>query len=695
MDSKYINKVIKETLHSIIIAEKTEKDSNTELIGNKLAQRIDTLSNYANSVDDPNLDAVSKEKGRKFKNAIGDSFINPMSIQLDNQKNIIDTSKYNKSKMEKEIVKVLNLLKNYASRGSIEKYRMSKDGFTPQQIHDLEAAKLFIDEKSLAYLYDTTLNGKKPSSQYKHQVEINPNTNEIKSFKWDFTLKDVNKKSDEDEENLSGEETKEEKSKTLAQAYKKLLDRYLSLRYGIDFKVTSFSTGNMKVPKTLIVNFASAMGCPAWDNCVVKHACYARSGERRYKEVLPANERKRMMWLVASVDDEFKNLLFAFLRTIAIKFNNLWGALSNDQKAEYDNNIENLILEPFSSMPQEIKDLIKDNFLAVKNIRFNENGDFLNEDILALADEIATDFNEVGIVSSAYTCRRLDYDNIKTIILNGSQLNLNKGKSGNEQFARIFYAVPSIIYQALEVTCQPLNDKDIEKTPLLIDGTKSYFYKCPCAQTIGNIKKVMCGSCNYCYEYKKKGNPLDYVVVSAHGANAYDLEVKTTLNVLKNIGVFDNPSRFERFKNNLIAITQKKYEGIGEEYEHLVTRGKNKGQIQIKKKKLSTNDKKDIAVIKELFSLIYKIPLKEFDNFPFTIPSKLKESIDFNNRLIIKEYYDTNLAANTDLAIHIVTQNAIDSMRMITKKMVDLNEAKIIVKNNFDTIFKSIINCKI
>ena len=47
-----------------------------------------------------------------------------------------------------------------------------------------------------------------------------------------------------------------------------------------------------KVPEnTLIVNFTTAIGCPAWNECLVKHACYARQTEKGKPSVYDGNDR--------------------------------------------------------------------------------------------------------------------------------------------------------------------------------------------------------------------------------------------------------------------------------------------------------------------------------------------------------------------------------------------------------------------
>lgn len=177
-------------------------------------------------------------------------------------------------------------------------------------------------------------------------------------------------------------------------------------------------------------------------------------------------------------------------------------------------------------------------------------------------DEFAGELKLIGVTTTAYTCRCLNYNNIKNIIINASKSQIK----GN--IARRFIAVPPDIYNSLNET-YALSERQVKYKedgmpannavePTIVEGKitpypqpmfdesghrmEGYYYKCPCgrgkttgkAQTqiqqqyfnqvsyVGNsdgesndmVKKsgVSCYQCRMCYEPKSSISDKPIVV---------------------------------------------------------------------------------------------------------------------------------------------------------------------------------------
>lgn len=61
--------------------------------------------------------------------------------------------------------------------------------------------------------------------------------------------------------------------------FKAMFNKMLNSKFGYDFKMPTamYTYGNSKLPEdTLVINFTTAHRCPAWNECLVGYACYAR-----------------------------------------------------------------------------------------------------------------------------------------------------------------------------------------------------------------------------------------------------------------------------------------------------------------------------------------------------------------------------------------------------------------------------------
>lgn len=310
-----------------------------------------------------------------------------------------------------------------------------------------------------------------------------------------------------------------------------LVDSYMQHVYGLDFTVptTPFVQGNTKLPSTsLVINFTSAHGCPSWNECLVKHACYARTSEHGYSGLWAKNDNLQMMWEGSKYDGKIKKALRQMIRFHVVsiasissafakitsdngvdlrteflnryhggdneEFSNLyndsqyfknatksvdptqnitsgtWNSLSNtvskNKKGRYKSpndlfcrtvyialkNSENGFLDVFNEREREIIKNTK-GCLRVTHIRLNEEGDYIGQWLLNDMDEFAEELKTVGCQMVCYTCRFLNYDGIKNIVINASQQSIGGTKdSMNPNINRYFFAVTEDFYNHMEET---------------------------------------------------------------------------------------------------------------------------------------------------------------------------------------------------------------------------------------------------
>ena len=157
-----------------------------------------------------------------------------------------------------------------------------------------------------------------------------------------------------------------------------------------------FSIGNAKLSDdTLIINFTSALKCPSVGLCpVTQMACYAVAGELRIPEVRRKNLKVQNMWVRA---------------------------------------IRNKKIGEVFGIAQMYIEILQKTKKPIKYVRFNEAGDFLNQDILDAAALFASTIrNKYGVISMAYTAnKRLDFTKEingqpidKIIKINASRLDI-------------------------------------------------------------------------------------------------------------------------------------------------------------------------------------------------------------------------------------------------------------------------------
>ena len=184
-------------------------------------------------------------------------------------------------------------------------------------------------------------------------------------------------------------------------------------------------------------------------------------------------------------------------------------------------------------------------FKRIDYIRLNENGDFVGQWLVDAWDNEAGKYQPYGVNVSAYTCRHLNYEGIKNIIINTSF------KDGKGNIARRFIAIPEDVYDALDETYggknnqlemnvdnikpypQPLYNID-DKSGLMPNG--KLYYKCPCGRENGS-DKVNCYQCSLCYQPKSDNSEL-FVFVKAHGSASSSLKGYDLIE--NNIGVSRN-----------------------------------------------------------------------------------------------------------------------------------------------------------
>lgn len=343
------------------------------------------------------------------------------------------------------------------------------------------------------------------------------------------------------------------------------LKNYLDKTYGLGINLPSkvFATGNKKLPNDmLIINFTSALQCPAWNECLIKEACYARQGEKAHSNVRNANTYRNLMWRSSYNDDTLTSLIFQLVRLYCINYTNVLKEIKNNYPDYYRLLVketgsrafgkleEKLSSKQLNEFDENINNILVKN-LKVKYIRLNEDGDFIGDWLVRKIDEFAGELNSVGITCSAYTCRNLNsIKNVSNIIINSS----NRGLKG-EGINRYFIALSEDLFNCYEdtyankiteeqiipapqrlYTATIVKDEDLGIADKLHVGSEngSYYYKCPCNNANG--KNINCYNCKLCYtndNYIPEGSTM-YVFVKAHGVAKKRLN---TDHIIKNIGV--------------------------------------------------------------------------------------------------------------------------------------------------------------
>lgn len=519
-----LDKIISECINHVLY-EDTINTKSDNVIYQAQKKISDHLKNKLNNGDEEFLN-ILKKKG--FSNTLSKKEI------LNNVERLFKNNEVS-DEIKNDILRVAKILKPYVGTlGGFNEKQLMKD--YPSDYDEIIKIKNFIDIKGLTRLYDKSAN--RPTKNYginwndENSIENDLNFNEYS----DSEVKDFRK---EKEETLDY---------TRIQMKKSIVDKYLQFKYGLKLNIPNitFSNGNSKLPKTtLIINFSSALNCPAWNECIVKHACYARATEKGKSSVYNANENRSLYWLTTQNDPELMKLMMDFVRSYCFKYNKIHDELLKKNMIKHNMTAIKLSTLPLDDpfFTPEIIEIMKKH-KRMENIRLNENGDFVGQWLVDAWDNEAGLYIPYGINVSAYTCRHLNYNGIKNIILNTSFSN----KEGN--VARNFIAIPKDIYDALDETYNGPNNslvfgqESVEPNPQPLynpqNGTPngSFYYKCPCGRTKNNEKnKIGCYQCNLCYSPKSSQNKM-YVFVEAHGSgkdclNGYDL-IENNIGVSKN-----------------------------------------------------------------------------------------------------------------------------------------------------------------
>lgn len=302
---------------------------------------------------------------------------------------------------------------------------------------------------------------------------------------------------------------------------RQMAKRYLDRTYGmmLDFGGNNdmFKFGNAKISNdTLIVNFQAAMRCPAWQQCIMKDACYAKVSEMNYDNTLNSNLKKGFIWEQTKTDKKLMQLMSSLIRACMINYqkaiqeyekkngaskNNVGKQMElelNEGYSNFNSELSNKLCEmTFNDVEKEYGQEMITLLSNYKNgtlIRLNENGDFIGQWLVDAWEDLANDFDKVGIKVAAYTCRALNYEKVKKMILNISQANIVFNQN-SEAFAHYFYAVThdeyddfSETYSDIDSNYEIVIDKEGKITPCyrnLVDENGElcgYYYKCPCGR---------------------------------------------------------------------------------------------------------------------------------------------------------------------------------------------------------------------
>lgn len=445
-----------------------------------------------------------------------------------------------------EIKEVIHILQKYVNKGNSKFDDKSLKRDFPKSFDMIMRIKNFIDLKGLTYTYDKNCN--MPSYPYGIDWKKGGDENDLDFNQ--FTQGQIT-------DYQTGVRKGWDDEQTLSYMKEQAVNKYMELKFGKSDGVPNIvmANGNSKLPENiLIVNFTSAINCPAWNECLVKHACYARQGEKGKSNIFSANENRSLFWKLTQNDAELLKLLMSYVQTYCFKYGKIAKHIKQN-KIVIDDDYRHLLKNPMdladkmSQLPlshpfytDEIIEIMK-QYKRVDYIRLNENGDFIGQWLVDAWEKEASMYSKFDIKVSAYTCRHLDFNNMKNLILNVSHTS----DSGN--IARHFYALPREIYDALDETYSGTNNSLIldsdnklipNPQPLYLNNkiTNKKYYKCPCGRNLGN-NKVDCYQCKFCYEPKSDINENVIVFVGAHGGgkeqlNGVDIQTAKSIGVSKN-----------------------------------------------------------------------------------------------------------------------------------------------------------------
>ena len=574
--NKQYRKLIDESIKSAICLMEGEKN----VTDNYITNFQDNINNAIQSKlkTDPTLQQTADRIG------INPNYSSDGREEMFNQNYDSGTSTISSSITDK-VKSVINILKDKTNkRGTVDfaniRNQANKGAYGDLTYANILRTKDFIDSLDLRFMYDTSINpaskvpftekqisawqekGKITRKQYKFGIIIGIDGSYDDS---NFDINTISKPHFGSWYSSKRKKKYPQEEEAPIEMKKQIVSKYLQSAYGMNFETPNFSLGNQKVTEALMINFTSAFRCPAWGECLVKHACYARAGEgRHYDNTKLANDRKNLMWEACQNDPKLTKMVYDLLKSYIVNWDKVSDLL---KKSGNDNfgNIDSITQMYFKDMPQELLEIVK-KCKRVSYIRLNENGDFINQNLLDSFDELAGDFKYIDVKTAAYSCRNLNFKGIKNIIINASRMNMN-----GPTIARYFYAIPVKMYEAFEDTYTSrsmTNSFDsIGKNPLPLfsidaNGNKvpngSFYYKCPCSREdfsltntkTGEIKEnqsVNCYQCHLCYEpndkniiSKLQNGGKYFVFVKAHGSHANMLDEEREMEIIKKVGVPEN-----------------------------------------------------------------------------------------------------------------------------------------------------------
>ena len=561
-DVKYIksliSEIIDEQIDNAILLEDSSYINDNNVVGirkeieNRVKQQIDN--------EDESIMAILDELGYdKEYNA---------AQNLDDRRRLFANTMVS-NEISDDILRVASILKRYTDNGGnvyikrnerndvdTSKRHYLEDDFSTEETNLILRLKAFMDMNGLTILYDKTANAPTRSYGIKdgdENLDFNNITDtEAKSY-------------------ASGKMIEDEARFKIRQ---KIVTDYMNAKYGMEIKIPeiNLSNGNAKIPNTtLIINFDSAVGCPAWNECLVKHACYARSGEKRHPNIYKSNKSKSILWRQTQSDPQLLTLLLNLVRAYCFNYDKIAKEIISLKLTKGRSfktlamKMANMSLTDSFFTPQII-DIVKKH-KRIENIRLNENGDFIGQWLVDAWDNMAGELKICGINVSAYTCRHLNFNGIKNIILNTSF------KTNNNAISRNFIAVPDDVYDALDETyggpnnslvidnkndsinpnIQPLYSVTVRNgMQIMGQPNGSYYYKCPCGRNISGSDKVSCYQCSLCYEPNNSDKTV-IVFVKAHGSGK-NLLSRTTIN---DFGISEN--YLKNYKLKMVESTINEY----------------------------------------------------------------------------------------------------------------------------------------
>lgn len=218
----------------------------------------------------------------------------------------------------------------------------------------------------------------------------------------------------------------------------------------IGVKGKTFAFGNTKLPEDImIVNLTSAWNCPALQNgeCPFGNVCYAKANEKFHTDLQLRNLRNQFAFKYMTTK-EILQLLEAYIEAAPAR---------------------------------------------IRAIRISEDGDFPDQKTLDFCDKLAGHLKaKYGILTIAYTHRRLDYSNIKNIIINASDYSIMNPTRYFISIAREEWAK---LPEGLTFDVQE---------PIKGINAENGVFKCNCD----------CRTCGFCYNTKEEnGEPQEPITV--------------------------------------------------------------------------------------------------------------------------------------------------------------------------------------